>query len=202
VEASGFHGREPDEHRWKMPQGAIDSWSGRLTVQPGQNWSGQYSYAFIRSPEQVAPLENQRRMTASVMYNRLFARGNWASSAVWGRTRTGAGPLIANSYLFESLVRFVTRNSAYTRIENVDRSTELLLDGQAEPSGFEEEPAGRVQAYTFGYDRDFDFVPHVSSALGAQVTAYSPGSRLKGVYGSDPAGVTVFLRLRVKGLGQ
>ncbi|MGB7189650.1 MAG: hypothetical protein WBD10_05905 [Acidobacteriaceae bacterium] len=202
LEASGFHGREPDEHRWKMPQGAIDSWSGRLTVQPGENWSGQYSYAFIRSPEQLAPLENQRRMTASVMYNRPFGKGNWASSAVWGRTRTGSENLIENSFLFESLVRFATRNSAYTRLENVDRTTELLLDGGPEPPGFEEGSAGRVQAYTFGYDRDFDLVPHLSSALGAQVTAYSPGSQLKGIYGADPVGVTVFLRFRPFGVGR
>ncbi len=47
VEASGFHGREPDEHRWEIQQGTIDSWSTRLTVQPGKNWSGQYSYARI-----------------------------------------------------------------------------------------------------------------------------------------------------------
>lgn len=200
VEASGFHGREPDEHRWQMPQGAIDSWSTRLTLQPGQNWSGQYSYAFIHSPEQLFPLENQRRMTASVMYNRPFrnpAKGNWASSAIWGRTRTGSDNLIQNSYLFESTVRFAAQNYAYTRLENVDRTTELLLDHGPVPPGFDEHSAGRVQAYTFGYDRDIDLVPHLSSALGAQVTAYSPSALLKPIYGSDPIGVAVFLRLRL-----
>src|SRR5689334_23377272 len=39
IEFSGFHGREPDEFRWDLDSGAIDSWSARLTVQPGQNWS-------------------------------------------------------------------------------------------------------------------------------------------------------------------
>lgn len=202
IEASGFHGREPDEHRWQMPQGAIDSWSARLTLQPGQNWSGQYSYAFIHSPEQLFPLEDQRRMTASVMYNRPFRnpkRGNWASSAIWGRTRTGPENLIQNSYLFESTVRFSVRNYAYTRVENVNRTTELLLDNQPVPPGFDEGSAGRVQAYTFGYDRDFNLVPRLSSALGAQVTAYSPESRLRSIYGSDPMGIAIFLRLRAVG---
>ena len=55
VEASGFHGREPDEYRWDINAGAIDSWSTRLTVQPGKNWSGQYSYARIASPEALFP---------------------------------------------------------------------------------------------------------------------------------------------------
>lgn len=199
IEASGFHGREPNEHRWQVQQAAMDSWSTRLTLQPGQNWSGQYSYAFIHSPEQAFPQENQRRMTASIMYNRPFrdvSRGNWTSSAIWGRTRSGSDNVIQNSYLFESLVKFNFRNYAYTRLEDVDRTTELFLDGRPVPSGFEEEPAGRVQAYTFGYDRDIDLLPHLSSAFGAQVTVYSPGSRLEPVYGSDPAEVTLFLRLR------
>jgi hypothetical protein len=51
IEASGFHGQEPNENRWNISQGKIDSWSTRLTLQPGKNWSGQYSYARIASPE-------------------------------------------------------------------------------------------------------------------------------------------------------
>lgn len=51
IEASGFHGREPDEFRWDIDQGKINSWSTRLTVQPSKNWSGQYSYGRIASPE-------------------------------------------------------------------------------------------------------------------------------------------------------
>jgi hypothetical protein len=70
LEASGFHGREPDEGRWNLNSGKIDSWSARVTVNPGQNWSLQYSLAQLRSPEALRPLEDVRRMTASVQYNR------------------------------------------------------------------------------------------------------------------------------------
>jgi len=202
LEASGFHGREPDEHRWQVQQGAIDSWSTRLTVQPGENWSGQYSCGRLHSPEALFPTENQERMTASVMYNRSTAdkdRGNWASTAAWGRARDRPDNLIENSYLLESTLRFRRSNYAYTRLENVDRTNELLLGERSLPPGFKEEPAGRVQAYTFGYDRDLGQVPHVSAALGAQVTAYRTGSILRPVYGSDPAGVVIFLRLRPVG---
>ncbi|HEX5235349.1 MAG TPA: hypothetical protein VFW25_08470 [Silvibacterium sp.] len=199
IELSGFHGREPNEHRWQVQQGGIDSWATRLTLQPGNNWSGQYSYAFIHSLEQSFPRVDQRRTTASVMYNRPFrnsAAGDWSSSALWGRTRTGPANTVQNSYLFESLVRFAVRNHAYTRIEDVDRTTELLLDGGPAPPNFDEKPAGRVQAYTFGYDRDVGLAPHLSSALGVQITAYTVGSRLEPIYGSDPVGVSLFLRLR------
>jgi hypothetical protein len=47
-----------------------------------------------------------------------------------------------------------------------------------------------------GYDRDLGRIPHLATALGAQVTAYTPGAILRPVYGSDPIGVVVFLRLR------
>src|SRR6266852_2654580 len=59
IEASGFHGREPDEHRWEIGQGKLDSWAMRMTVQPGKNWSAQYSYGRLHSPEAVFPNEDQ-----------------------------------------------------------------------------------------------------------------------------------------------
>jgi hypothetical protein len=196
IEASGFHGREPDENRWNIDQGKIDSWSTRLTIQPGKNWSGQYSYARIASPEGLFPNENQGRMTASAMYNRPIHNGNWASSLIWGRTKSLQDNSIFNSYALESTLRFLTRNHVWTRIENAERSNELLLDENALPPNFQEQPIGRVQAYTLGYDRDFDLIPHVASALGAQVTVYGVGGNLKTVYGPHPAGVALFLRVR------
>jgi hypothetical protein len=196
IEASGFHGGEPDENRWNIGQGKIDSWSTRLTIQPGKNWSGQYSYGRIASPEGLFPNENQERMTASAMYNRPIHNGDWASSLIWGRTKSLQDNSIFNSYLLELTLRFLTRNHAWARIENADRSNELLLGENALPPNFQEQPIGRVQGYTIGYDRDFDIVPHIRSALGMQVTVYCVPQDLKVAYGSHPAGVTVFVRIR------
>jgi hypothetical protein len=197
IEVSGFHGREPSEDRWEIDQGRIDSWSTRVTVQPGNNWSGQYSYGRLTSPEAVFPAEDQERMTASVMYNRPFTNGNWASTFVWGRTRSlHHADSIFNSYLFESVVRFRARNYAWTRIESAERSSELLIGENPLPPGFEEEPIGHVQAYTFGYDRDFDLIPDLASAAGAQITTYGVPNPLQAIYRSQPVGVAIFVRLR------
>ena len=196
LEASGFHGREPDEHRWEIQQGAIDSWSARLTVQPGQNWSGQYSFGQLHSLEALYPMENQQRMTASVMYNKPLKEGNWASTAVWGRTKSSPDGAIFNSYLLESTLQFARRNFVWTRIESAERSNELLLGENPLPPGFEETPIGQVQAYTFGYDRELGRSPHFATAIGAQVTTYGVPGALRPVYGSDPVGVAVFLRVR------
>ena len=197
IEASGFHGREPDENRWTISQGTIDSWSTRLTIQPGKNWSGQYSYGRIRSPEALFPAEDQERMTASAMYSRSLHDGNWASTLLWGRTRSLEDNATFNSYLLESTLRFRTRNHIWTRIENVERSNELLLGENPLPANFQEMPVARVQASTFGYDHDFDLIPHLASAVGAQVTAYGVGDRLQPIYGVHPFGVAMFVRLRL-----
>jgi hypothetical protein len=198
IEASGFHGREPDEFRWDIDSGTIDSWSTRLTVQPGQNWSAQYSFAHLTSPEALQPQEDVQRMTASVMYNRPLARGNWASTLLWGRNHASSGGNF-NSYLAESTLRFAANEYIWGRIENVDRTNELLLNGQPEPPGFQERFLARVQAYTAGYDHEFHFIPGMAMAVGGQVTFYGKPAFLTPVYGQHPVGAVVFMRFRPNG---
>jgi hypothetical protein len=198
LEASGFHGREPDESRWNIDSGTIDSWSTRITVNPGKNWSVQYSIAEIQSPEALAPSEDVRRMTASASYNRPIKNGNWASMLLWGRNQNVSGGNVGNGYLLESTLRFYNRNLTWMRIENVDRTTELLLGNNPEPPGFEERYFKRVQAYTAGYDREIGNLRHLSTALGGQMTWYGVPDVLKPFYGDHPVGVTLFLRVRFR----
>lgn len=197
LEASGFHGREPDENRWNIDQGKLDSWSGRLTVNPAPNWSAQASLGYLTSPEALNPGEDVLRSTASVMYHRPLARGQWATMLLWGRNRSrAANQHVLNSYLLESTLRFADLNSVWARIENLDRTNELLVDGAPPPPGFEEAPLARVQAYTVGYARDFRLIPNAATAVGAQVTFYSHPASFDSLYGAHPSAVTLFFRLR------
>jgi len=198
LEASGFHGREPDEYRWDIDSGKIDSWSTRLTVNPKQDWSFQYSIAQLHSPEALAPDEDVRRMTASLMYNRPIHKGNWASLVLWGRNQSLQDGNVGNSYLLESTLRFGTTNNVWARIENADRSNELLLGENPLPPGFTERYFTRVQGYTLGYDRELGRMQHFSTALGGQLMWYGVPDVLKSSYGSHPVGIAVFLRVRVK----
>ena len=198
IEGSGFHGREPDENRWNINSGAIDSWSTRLTVNPARNWSTQYSLAQIHSPEALAPGEDLRRMTASLMYNRPIRAGNWNSLLLWGRNRSLLDGNVGNGYLLESTLNFMNRNYAWTRIENVDRTNELLLGDNPEPSGFTEKYFARVQAYTAGYDREVGNISHLATAIGGQITWYGVPGALQQIYGTHPLGAVLFLRVRVK----
>jgi hypothetical protein len=198
VEASGFHGREPDEFRWDLDSGRIDSWSTRVTANKGQNWSFQYSVAQLHSPEALAPAEDLRRMTASVMYNRPLRGGNWASTLLWGRNQSLSDGNVGNGYLAESTLQFSKRNFVWTRIENVDRTNELLLGEQPLPLGFQERYFTRVQAYTFGYDREIGHIPHLAPAVGGQLTGYGVPDVLRPIYGSHPVAANLFIRFRVR----
>src|SRR5262249_16234584 len=198
IEASGFHGREPDENRWNIDSGKIDSWSTRLTINPARNWSFQYSIGQLKSPEDLSPNEDVRRMTASLIYNRPIRDGNWASMLLWGRNQSLEDGNVGNAYLLESTLKFNRRNSIWTRIENADRTNELLLGESQLPPGFTERYFTRAQAYTAGYDREIAAFPHISTAFGGQVSWYGVPAILKPTYGSHPLGGIVFVRVRVR----
>ena len=196
IEASGFHGREPDEDRWDVDTGKIDSWSTRLTVQPAHNWVAQYSFAHLTSPEQLHQVEDVQRMTASVSYDVWPGEGqNLAATLLWGRNHSLTTGENFNGYLAEATLR-VSPHNVWARIENVDRTSELLLGKQPEPPGFEDRFLARVQAYTFGYDHEFSLVERLSTAVGGQLTFYSTPSALKTMYGDHPLEAVLFLRVR------
>ena len=201
LEVSGFHGREPDEFRWDINSGKIDSWSTRLTIQPGQNWSGQYSYARIASPEALFATEDQERMTASAdvqppVYERTFRRrqlgqhrplGTHALTPGWrDLQQLSPGVDLAIPYAQLRLDQNRKRRP-FQRIAPRPPTTSAQLPRK---------PIGRVQAYTFGYSHDVDLIPHVASALGAQLTTYGVPESLQPFYGAHPFGVVMFLRLR------
>lgn len=196
LEASGFHGREPDEFRWNIDSGTVNSWSTRITFNPGQNWSMQYSIGHLTGIEALFPHEDVRRMTASLIYNRPIRNGNWASMILWGRNQSLQDGNVGNGYLLESTLRFLNANNVWTRIENVDRTNELLLGENPLPSEFTERYFTRVQAYTFGYDREIGHIPHIAAALGGQFTTYGLPAALTTTYGARPYGIVIFLRLR------
>jgi hypothetical protein len=117
---------------------------------------------------------------------------------LWGRNQSLQDGNVGNGYLLESTLRFFDRNKVWTRIENVDRTNELLLGERLLAPNFTERYFTRVQAYTAGYDREIGHIPHLSTALGAQVTWYGVPAVLQPAYGAHPIGVVAFLRVRAK----
>jgi hypothetical protein len=85
VEVSWFNGHEPDQDRWAPDPISLNSYSGRLTLTPAENWAIQGSFGDLKEPEQLHPAIDFYRATVSVAHHLPLARGAWSTTAVWGR---------------------------------------------------------------------------------------------------------------------
>jgi hypothetical protein len=187
LEASAFNGREPNEERWSIQLAALDSYSGRVSVAPTRDWTAQYSIGRLEHPEALEP-GSQWRQTASVEYDHPLARGNWATSLVWGRVHRLSDGVNLNGYGLESTLNFLQRDYAFTRLELVDKD-ELFPQAAVHP-------AYRIGAYTFGGERDLVHKSAYQLGLGADVTVYSKPAVLDAAYGNYPVSFQIFLRVR------
>jgi hypothetical protein len=191
IEASAFRGAEPNENRWNIDHGAIDSYSGRITVSPNPNWTGQVSIGRLTKPEALEP-GDQVRATASVTYNRPYTGGNWATSLIWGRVHKTSDQRNLNGYGLESVARFREKNYLTGRIELVDKD-ELFEEGQP-LHGL----SFRIAAFTAGYTRDFFFIPRLATGLGANFTVYNTPSALNPYFGNRPVAALIFVRFKLR----
>jgi Cu/Ag efflux protein CusF len=193
---SGFHGREPDEKRWDIDTGRIDSWAARVTFDPSPNWTAQVSTGHLKYPEAVEPGDIQRT-TASVAYSKASTIGQWDTSLVFGHNRKSEGH-DGSAWLAESVLRFGGMNYVTGRAEVVDKD-ELFAE-QNVPLAIKS-GVFRVRALTIGYSRDVVTTGLLAGAIGANITAYSAPRAIKPYYGSNPHSFYLFLRLRGHGEG-
>jgi len=198
VEASGFYGTEPNENRWNIDWGPMNSYSGRLSILPASNWLFQVSAGRITHPEAQED-GDVVRTTASLHYTRPVSNGQWSSSLIWGRNHETESKRNVNSYLAETLFPVSKRDFLTGRIELVDKD-ELFLN-QPEVEEHLARTAGstfRVQAYTAGLTHDIGTFYGIETGVGANVTAYVIPSAIQPYYGEHPFGVNMFLRFRLR----
>lgn len=198
LEASGFYGAEPDEFRWNIDSGPINSWSTRLWYLPSKNWAAQVSVGHLAHPEMLE-LGDQTRMTASLEYSKPLPGGSWSSSFIWGRDHSTYTKRNLNAYTAESVLPIRRKNFITGRVELVDKDE--LFAGQPEVEQFLDTHYGstfRVGAYTIGYTRDIDRFRHVQTGIGANIEEYSLPAAIKPYYGDHPLGGNVFVRFRLK----
>jgi len=198
VEASGFYGTEPNENRWNIDWGPMNSYAGRVTILPTNNWMFQVSAGRLTRPERQEE-GDVVRTTASLHYTRPVPHGQWSSSLIWGRNHETLSQRNVNSYLAESVIAVSKHDFLTGRIELVDKD-ELFAN---EPSIAAQlsRTAGstfRVQAYTVGFTHDIGTFHMVETGVGANVTAYAIPKAIQPYYGVHPAGVDLYLRFRLQ----
>lgn len=192
LEGSVFNGREPDEHRYDFDFHRLDSYAGRLTVNPTERWSLQGAYAFLNSLEALAPTESQHRITVSAMYNRLLApTSNWSTTVVYGANKHSTDNTLSNSILAETNLMLDDHNSVFARAEYVQKSAaDLVIPGTIDRH-FD------VGAITLGYVRELVTGRGGSLGFGARGSLNIIPTVLEPEYGPHtPLGLALFLRYR------
>jgi len=191
LEGSSFTGREPDENRYDFDKPRFDSWSGRLSFNPSNNWALQVSHGFIRNPELLHAGEDVNRTTASAIYSKPFVNNSILNATVvWGMNKT-AGHSGENAVLVEAEWR---RNklAIHSRYEWAQKGIEEL---SLDEDNFGHDAVFPVNALTLGFNYDLLKIRQTKLAGGSQITFYHADKRLDPLYGKNPMAIEVYLRL-------
>ncbi|MFI5124563.1 MAG: hypothetical protein ACHQDF_04500 [Chitinophagales bacterium] len=192
LEASSFTGKEPDENRYNFDKPLFDSWSGRISFNPNENWSLQVSHGFIKSPEALHPGENINRTTASATFVYPFnGRIYIASTALWGQNKI-SGENSSNSALLEATLK-ANRLVLYTRYEWVQKSVEELV---LNPLIYgDHENLFPVNAISLGIGYDLFSIGNLIIAGGGQIALYKTDRTLSSLYGNGPLSGQLYLHI-------
>src|SRR6266496_3834136 len=191
LEASWFNGREPDENRTNFDYTGrrLDSYSARLTVNPGRRWSLSTWYAYLKSPEGLHPDESLHRIGAAALTTQpVGTKGTWSSGLIYGANdQIGPGPL-ASSIVLESTVDLDGRNAFFGSAE------ELVISSVPPTTQYD------VGALALGYLRTVGTVAGLAAGVGVRGSVNFVPSSLSAVYGSRaPAGVAIYFRFQPVG---
>jgi hypothetical protein len=191
VEGSVFHGAEPNENRWDIQAGSLDSYSGRLTLHLPSDLQVQLSAGHLEHPEAIEP-GNQTRVVGAAYWQRATPDGFIALSLISGLNDTEEGREWGS--LLEGTWKFAGVNSVFGRVEAVDRDIYELIHKTQRP---EDVPhvRTRVWAATLGVARDVPLFPSVETSVGASATLHHFTSRVDSVYGTTPFGFQAYFRI-------
>jgi hypothetical protein len=188
VEVSRFNGREPDQHRWNIETGPLDSTAIRVSWNPTRTLALQGSWGHFVDPEQLEPGVNQKRWSASALWADEIAPG-WklAGTLAWGRKVVQGHS--DDAYALEASLKHAGW-TAFGRGE-ITENRELVTD-------VENGPAYRVGKVSLGAVRDFKVAEHFSLGLGGLFSVNFVPDALAPLYGGhNPTGAMGFVRLKL-----
>ena len=191
LEASAFHGAEPDEQRWDIDGGDLDSYAARVGMRLGHGYSAQVSWGHLEQPEALVPGDTTRT-TVSVHYGAAGDRP-FAASVVWGRNDEDHGT--SDSYLVEAAYAVTSADQVFGRAEYVEKDEQLLATKSLPPEGQPVDLAA-IRALTLGYLRTIDISGPLETGIAFDFTFYRFPDTLDDAYGDSPVSAHMFVRLR------
>jgi hypothetical protein len=187
AEISRFNGREPDQHRWNIETGPLDSTSVRLSWNPTRTLSLQGSWGHFTDPEQLEPGVDQKRLSASALWAAEVAPG-WkgAATLAWGRKSSHSHN--DDAFAAEASVK----HSGWTIFGRGEMTENREL------TEIEDGPAYRVGKVSLGAVRDFRIAEHLSLGAGGLFAIDFVPDGLAPLYGGhNPTGAMGFVRLKL-----
>ncbi len=187
IEASQFRGREPDEDRYDIESGDLDSTAVRLSWNPSDNLSLQASWADIESPEALHPDEDEERVSVSGIYTRRIGENGWWSATLAFANKERSDGVSLDAWLTEAAWHPNDRWTVFARGEAIE--TDEL--------GVHHGPVEDVQRLSLGAIRDFRINENVVFGVGALVQQHFASDSLEPSYGGDQEGAMAFVRLKI-----
>ncbi|GAA4037875.1 hypothetical protein GCM10022281_18180 [Sphingomonas rosea] len=188
-EVSRFNGREPDQYRWNIETGPLDSTALRASWNPTADLALQVSWADLKEPEQLEPGVNQKRWSASALYGHTLGDGSRvAGTLAWGR-RTAEG---------HSYDAFAAEGSWKKGLWTVFGRGELTENNELLEVADHHGEAFRVGKVSAGAVRDFRIADRVKLGVGGLLSVNFVPAGLAPEYGGrNPLGAMAFVRLKV-----
>jgi hypothetical protein len=188
LEVSRFNAREPDQHRWNIETGPLDSTAVRLSWNPTRTLALQGSWGHFEDPEQLEPGVDQKRWSASVLYADDVAPGwHLAGTLAWGRKTVEHHD--DDAFAAEASLK----HQAWTLFGRgeITENRELLAVG-------EHGPAFTVGKLSLGTVRDFRIAEHFSLGVGGLFSVNFVPDTIAPLYGGhNPVGAMGFVRLKL-----
>jgi len=187
LEGSRFRGREPDEDRYDIETGELDSTAVRVSWNPTENLALQASWADITSPEALEPDEDEERWSVSGIYTRPIGDG-WISTTLAFANKERSDGVSLDAWLAEAAWRPNDRWTLFARGETIETD-------ELEPPGHG--PVREVARLSAGAIRDWRINEHTVFGVGALVQTHLAPDELEASYGADPEGAMGFVRLKI-----
>ncbi|MBS1962669.1 MAG: hypothetical protein JST04_10665 [Bdellovibrionales bacterium] len=191
IEASAFHGAEPEPTKVDLPMGSPDSYSLRLSHDFSSAFTAMASAAYVKNPEHDDPtIPFVARYSASAYSKHSLGTFRFENTFILGMIAKYDHVPTLFSVGEEFLLRDESANSIFGRFEFIQRTADEL----AIPSSTPDE-ARPVYATTLGYTRSLVRGETGEVGLGVSGTHLFLPAEFRGAYDGDPWSGKVFLRI-------
>jgi len=188
LELSRFNAREPDQHRWNVETGPLDSTAMRVSWNPARTLSLQGSWGKFKDPEQLEPGIDQQRWSASALWANEIAPGwKMAGTLAWGRK-------IVEHHKDDAVAAEASLKHGPWTIFGRGEMAE-----NRELTDVEHGPAYRVGKASLGVVRDVSIGEHWSLGAGGLVAVnFVPDPLAPSYGGHNPVGAMGFVRVKLR----